>query len=194
MAAFVLGNGVSRRPVDVNLLMKRGSVYGCNALYRTHTVTALIATDKPISEEIQRSGYSKNNKFYTRRPLPGMGAHTVPQKYFGFSSGPIAAGIAAQDGNNPIYLLGFDLGPTLTGTFNNVYADTEFYKQTNALPTFTGNWVRQLATVMRDHPGQMFIRVYGETTAEITEFDALENYQKMDLGDFAARINKPKDL
>ena len=194
MAAFVLGNGVSRRPIDVNLLMKRGAVYGCNALYRTHVVTALIATDKPISEEIQRSGYSKDNKFYTRRPLPGMGGHTVPQKYFGFSSGPIAAGIAAQDGNNPVYLLGFDLGPSLTGTFNNVYADTEFYKQTNALPTFTGNWVRQLATVMRDHPGQMFIRVYGETTAEIPEFDVLENYQKMDLGDFAARINKPKDL
>ena len=194
MAAFVLGNGVSRRPIDVNLLMKRGSVYGCNALYRTHAVTALIATDKPIAEEIQNSGYAKENKFYTRRPLPGMGAHAVPQKYFGFSSGPIAAGVAAQDQHNPIYLLGFDLGPTLLGTFNNVYADTEFYKQTNALPTFTGNWVKQLITVMRDHPGQTFIRVYGETTAEIAEFDSLENFQKMLLGDFAARINKPKDL
>jgi hypothetical protein len=158
MAAFVLGNGVSRRPVDVNLLMKRGAVYGCNALYRTHTVTALIATDKPIAEEIQRSGYADNNRFYTRRPLPGSNALVVPQKYFGYSSGPIAAAVAAQDEQNPIYLLGFDLGPNQVGAFNNIYADTEFYKKTGSIPTNSGNWVRQLCTVMRDHSKRTYVR------------------------------------
>lgn len=194
MTAFVLGNGVSRRPVDVNLLMKCGAVYGCNALYRTHTVTALIATDKPIAEEIQRSGYSNNNVFYTRRPLPGMGAKVVPQKYFGYSSGPIAAAIAAQDEHNPIYLLGFDLGPNQVGAFNNIYADTDFYKKTGSVPTYSGNWIKQLCTVMRDHPRRTFVRVHGETTAEVEEFETIENFQKMALTDFLQRINKPKDL
>lgn len=194
MAAFVLGNGISRRPIDVNLLMKRGAVYGCNALYRTHTVTALIATDKPIAEEIQKSGYADHNRFYTRRPIPGSKAQVVPQKYFGYSSGPIAAAIAAQDEHNPVYLLGFDLGPNHVGAFNNLYADTEFYKKTGSVPTYSGNWIKQLCTVMKDYPRRTFIRVHGETTAEVTDFDTLENFQKMVISDFLALINKPKDL
>ena len=34
MAAYVLGNGVSRRDVSVERLLQLGAVYGCNAIYR----------------------------------------------------------------------------------------------------------------------------------------------------------------
>ena len=95
---------------------------------------------------------------------------------------------------NPVYLLGFDMGPTATGRFNNVYADTEFYKKTEALPTFTGNWVRQILTVVRDHPRQRFIRVHGATTADIAEFDGVANLEKLHFDQFLVRINTPKDL
>ena len=194
MAAFVLGNGRSREPLDVNHLLTVAPVYGCNALYRSHCVTALVATDRPIATQIQESGYPRHNRFYTRRPMPNLGALPVPKKYFGFSSGPIACAIAAEDGMNPVYLLGFDMGPTESGRFNNVYADTEFYKKTEALPTFTGNWVRQLITVMRDHPSQRFIRVHGATTADIEEFAGVNNMEKLGFDQFLARINTPKDL
>jgi len=194
MAAFVLGNGVSRATIDVDRLLNLGAVYGCNALYRTHTVTALVATDRPIATEIQESGYSARNRFYTRRPMPNLGARTVPKPYFGFSSGPIAVAIAAQDHNNPIYLLGFDMGPNTQGQFNNVYADTQHYKKTGSLPTFTGNWTRQLITVMRDFPQTQFIRVMGDTTADVPEFQEHSNFQKLSFQDFVARINTPKDL
>ena len=33
--AFVLGNGLSRKPIDPHLLKQHGRIYGCNALYRT---------------------------------------------------------------------------------------------------------------------------------------------------------------
>jgi hypothetical protein len=194
MAAFVLGNGVSRRSMDVNLLLSIGNVYGCNALYRTHTPTALVATDKPISEQIQNSGYPKTNRFYTRRPMPDTGALSVPQKYFGFSSGPIACSVAALDGCNRIYLLGFDMGPNETGKFNNIYADTEFYKKASAAPTYTGNWVKQLLTVMKDFPNQQFIRVHGETTTDIKELVTAANYKKLDYSDLIFKINNPKEL
>lgn len=194
MAAIVLGNGVSRRPIDVDQLLKIVPVYGCNALYRTHTPTVLVATDRPISQQIQESGYARINRFYTRRPIHDSGARTVPREYFGFSSGPIATALAAQDNHTRIYLLGFDMGPSETGKFNNVYADTEFYKRTDNLPTFTGNWVRQLCTVAKDHPNCEFIRVHGPTTANIPEFDKVHNMQKLQFADFVARINKPKDL
>lgn len=194
MAAIVLGNGRSREPLDVNHLLTVAPVYGCNALYRSHRVTVLVATDRPIATQIQESGYPRHNRFYTRRPMPNLGALPVPKKYFGFSSGPIACAIAAADGMNPIYLVGFDMGPTESGRFNNVYADTEFYKKTEALPTFTGNWVRQLITVMRDHPCQRFVRVHGVTTADIAEFADVNNMEKLGFDQFLARINTPKDL
>ena len=195
MAAFVLGNGVSRRPVDVDILLRLGAVYGCNALYRTHTPTVLVATDLPISETIQRSGYSAINRFYTRKPITNLGALPVPQQYYGFSSGPIAVSIAAADHNSTVYLLGFDLGPDAAGRFNNVYASTEFYKTAGATPTFTGNWVRQLQTVAHDYRKTRFVRVVGDTSAEIPEFDLLPNWQSMPFTDFVNRINTtPKDL
>ena len=195
MAAFVLGNGESRAPIDVDHLMRLGPVYGCNALYRTHVITALVATDRPIADEIQASGYSRNNRFYTRRPQPTTGAQVVPRPYFGYSSGPIALALAAADSPGArIYLLGFDLGPNQQGRFNNVFAGTEHYKKAEAGPTFTGNWIRQLIKVMQDHPDCQFVRVHGGTTALISEFEPVRNLQWIQISEFERRINTPKDL
>ena len=193
MAAFVLGNGVSREAADVNDLLELGAVYGCNAIYRTHQVTVLVATDQPIARAIQDSGYPKNNRFYTRRPIPGLGAIPVPKEYFGYSSGPIATALAAQDRNRRIYLLGFDMGPN-QDRFNNVYAGTEFYKPVGAVPTYTGNWVRQIQRVIKDYPNIEFMRVCGATTARISELENISNLAHLDLATFLERINNRKDL
>jgi hypothetical protein len=191
--AFVLGNGVSRQQVDLNNLRHLGKIYGCNALYRDFVPDVLVSTDKPISTRIQDSGYAQHNRFYTRRPEPGNGAHPVPQKYYGYSSGPIAASIAALDGAVIIYLVGFDMGP-VNNHFNNVYADTEFYKKSSAVPTFTGNWARQLTQIMRDFPNTAFVRVMGATTAPVEDFADVRNFRTMSMEDFQNRINNTKDL
>ena len=194
MTAFVLGNGVSRKHIDVDTLLKLGTVYGCNALYRTHTPHVLVATDKPISTLIQESGYSAKHKFYTRRPIDGLGALSVPKQYFGFSSGPIATGIAAIDGHRNIYMLGFDMGPAGNGRFNNIYASTEFYKDTTATPTFSGNWVKQIITVTKDHPNCQFIRVCGDTTATILELQHIPNMRSITIADFLLKLKDPAVL
>lgn len=193
MTAFVLGNGVSRNSIDVNQLIRLGTVYGCNALYRTHTPQVLVATDLPIATAIQESGYAHNNKFYTRKPQPGSGAHRVPDRYRGSSSGPIALALALLDGHKRVYMLGFDLGP-VNDHFNNVYAGTDFYKKSNATPTYTGNWQRQIAQVSDDFPQAEIIRVVGETTAEIELFNRLANIKSLPICDFVDRINNIKDL
>jgi len=192
--AFVLGNGISRQAISVAEMGHMGMIYGCNALYREHTPDVLVATDRPIAEHIQRSGYSASNRFYTRRPLPGFGAQVVPKAYFGHSSGPIAVSLAALDQHQIIYLVGFDLGPTATKTINNVYAGTEFYKPTTAAPTFTGNWIRQLVRIMHDFRQTQFVRVMGATTAPIAEFEAVNNLSNLDMDTFVDRINNKKDL
>jgi hypothetical protein len=193
-AAFVLGNGVSRLSVDLDKLKPHGRIYGCNALYREFVPDALISTDKAIAHTIQNSGYAEKHLMYTRKPLPGLGARSVPQSYFGFSSGPIAVGIAAVDRHLAVYLIGFDMGPNANNRFNNVYADTEFYRKSSSLPTYTGNWVRQIVTICRDFPKTSFHRVMGETTAAIPEFNNINNLRHMPMTDFLDRINNTKDL
>ena len=193
-AAFVLGNGISRLSVDLSVLQQRGKIYGCNALYREFTPDVLISTDKSIAHAIQHTGYAQEHVMYTRKPLPGLGARSVPQSYFGFSSGPIVVGMSAMDKHLAIYLIGFDMGPTTGNRFNNVYADTEFYKKSSSNPTFTGNWVRQIVTVTRDFPNTSFHRVVGDTTADIAELAGIKNMRHMPMTDFLNRINNIKDL
>ena len=193
-AAFVLGNGLSRLAVDLHKLKTRGKIYGCNALYREFAPDVLVSTDKGIASTIQNSGYAHDHLMYTRRPLPGLGARTVPQSYFGFSSGPIAIGLAALDNHLAIYLIGFDMGPSPTNKFNNVYADTEFYRKSISLPTFTGNWTQQIITITKDFPLTSFHRVMGDTTAAIPEFNSIKNLTNMPMLDFVDRINNTKDL
>jgi hypothetical protein len=86
-------------------------------------------------------------------------------------------------------LLGFDLGADANQQFNNMYADTEFYKKTGDLPTYTGNWCRQIGQITRDFPAVNFVRVCGDTTALVPEFGALPNLTHEDLASFANSIN-----
>ena len=102
-------------------------------------------------------------------------------------------GQAAIDGHDAVYLIGFDMGPTRVGRFNNIYADTEFYKKSSANPTFTGNWVRQLKTITKDYPQVNFFRVTGETTAEIRDLLGIANMTHIPMGQLEYHINTPKD-
>jgi len=181
MTAFVLGNGISRRDIDLTRLRNHGPIYGCNALYREFTPDVLVATDRPIATRIQETGYSAQNRFYTRRPLPNLGAIAVPEKYYGNSSGPIASALAALDGHKKIYLLGFDLGATTEQKFNNMYAGTEFYKAAQSEPTYTGNWIRQLCKLTSDFPDTQFYRVHGAATADIDDFRKISNFSRCNL-------------
>ena len=85
------------------------------------------------------------------------------------------------------------MGPA-NNHFNNVYANTEFYKKSSAVPTFTGNWVTQIKTVMRDHAGILFVRIMGHTTAEVADLTRLSNLQTMTMSEFLNRINNTKEL
>lgn len=192
--AFVLGNGISRKGVLLSHLREYGPIYACNAIYREFTPDVLVATDMPISTVIQESGYSAKHRFHTRKPRPNLGARTVPQKYYGFSSGPIALSLACLDHASLVYMLGFDLGPDHESKFNNVYAGTEFYKPLGANPTYTGNWIRQICTIVKDFPKTSFVRVVGKTSASIQEFDALPSIKCLDINLFADAINNQRTL
>lgn len=191
--AFVLGNGVSRRGIDLAVLQSKGKIYGCNGLYREFTPDVLVAIDRPIATHLQESGYAQSHVFYTRRVLENSGALRVPDPYYGYSSGPIALAIACQDCAEQVYLLGFDMGPDQNQHINNLYAGTEFYKSANSPPTFTGNWLKQMCQIIKHNANTKFVRITGPTTARIPELEGLENLQHEDLIRFQDRINTKTD-
>lgn len=181
--AFVLGNGQSRKTLDLDRLRPHGHVYGCNAIYRDWTPDTLVTVDKNISEQIQHAGYGQRHRLFTRKPLPGLGALRIPEHYWGYSSGPAALALACIDRHAPIYLLGFDMG-SVGDRFNNVYADTEFYKKSSARPTYAGNWVRQVIEVARNFPACQIVRVTGSESAQVQDFDRKSNIDHMDIAHF----------
>ena len=55
--AFVLGNGESRKGIQIEDLKKHGTVFACNGVYRTDTPDFLIAVDPKMMHEIAESDY-----------------------------------------------------------------------------------------------------------------------------------------
>jgi len=187
-AAFILGNGRSRLVLDLDKLMEVGTVFGCNGLYRDFTPHCLVATDRPIAEEIQNSGYAQKHRFHTRKPIEGSGAKFLVKEYKGFSSGPNAAALALVDGHSDIYLIGMDLGTT-NGMFNNIYAGTQFYKKELDPPTFPGNWINQVVTLTKDFESRQFWRVEGPESAFVPQFNKIPNMRILSMDKFLEKVN-----
>lgn len=187
--AFVLGNGISRRSINLNRIYRFGKTYACNQIYREFAPDVLVAVDKPISQEIQRSGYSLNNTLYTRpyNIIPESGALPIP-KNTGYSSGPVAATIAALDNFPYIFLIGMDLKGS-NGYFNNIYADTKFYKSSTDAETYYGNWISQITTIMIEFYNQRFIHVNPLDNYTPAEWLNQRNCSVMNLDEFNTMIN-----
>jgi hypothetical protein len=168
--------------------MEIGTVYGCNGLYRDFTPHCLVATDRPIAEEIQNSGYALKNRFHTRKPILELGGKTLQKEYKGYSSGPNAAGLALVDGHIDIYLIGMDLGTT-NGMFNNIYAGSQFYKKELDPPTFAGNWVRQITELCEKFENRQFYRVEGKESAYIKTFNNIPNMRILAMDKFLEMVN-----
>jgi hypothetical protein len=186
--AFVLGNGRSRLQLDLHKLKPYGKIYGCNAIYRDFTPDVLVATDAPMASEIEKAEYASQYEFWTRNPTPNNYARKIDINY-GFSSGPIAASLAARNEHRPIYLLGFDLIGN-GGKINNVYAGTENYRKEGEKETYWGNWLNQLTTIMKNQfPKSKFIRVIDKGGFSPTEWINLQNYSEQSYEEFLHSIN-----
>jgi len=185
--AFVLGNGQSRLAVDPVELKPKGLVYGCNAIYREFMPHVLVATDRLIANKIQEEGIDKKIKFWTRRPIQGSKALKIERPYYGNSSGPVALSRACIDGATHVFLLGFDFGST-DDKFNNVYADTEFYKKSTDKPTFAGNWIYQINEIAKAFPKVTFFRVKDQSSSDVDFTN--NNIVNIMMDEFKLKINK----
>ena len=61
---FALGNGESRKDLNLNDFYEFGIIYGCNALYRDFRPDALVVVDPAMKEEIWETDYLLENKAF----------------------------------------------------------------------------------------------------------------------------------
>lgn len=149
--AFLIGNGESRSLFDLGMLRGKGIIVGCNALYRNFTPDILVAVDRLMVQEIEKHEdrlikegctiWLNRNKVIENN-LEG----TI--KNDGWTTGPTAMKIACLSFNlKEMYLIGFDLYPTMKGKVNNIYKNTQNYRQQDAKQPGTGRFIKQMHKV-----------------------------------------------
>ena len=169
--AFVLGNGESRKGIDIDDLKERGTVFACNGVYRTHRPHFLVAVDPKMINEIAESDYMIHNKVWSNYNANyGKNQKILDhvnwfKPSLGWSSEPTALRLALEQGFKEIYILGFDYqghaqgGKNQGHRFNNIFKDTRNYKKSNEMATFHGNWLNQTKRCVQDFPDVKFHRV-----------------------------------
>lgn len=163
---FIIGNGESRKELDLNLLMPIGKVFGCNALYRDFTPDLLFGMDEAMIWEIIESGYSAPFIFrdwgVTHDVQGKFILHGYGTEYpdWGYAAGPSATRFMCEHFKeiDKIYLIGFDLYGK-EGKVNNVYKDTPCYASADNEATFYRGWVRKFEEIFELFPSVTFYRV-----------------------------------
>jgi len=190
--AFVIGNGVSRLPIDLEQLKSIGKVYACNAVYRTFQPDYLIAVDVKMVLEINKAGFQHKNQVWTN---PNKSYERIKNLNFfspskGWSSGPTALWLATQHQYKKIYILGFDFRGTKEGRmFNNIYADTANYKKSTDSATFFGNWMRQTTSVIKENTNIEYKRVIAPDNYCPEELNKFNNLETIFIEDFQKMFN-----
>ena len=196
--AFVLGNGESRRGIQIAELKTHGTVYACNGVYRTDTPHYLVAVDPKMLLEIGETDYAINNKVWSNYNSQYAKHKKILDhvQWFkpslGWSSGPTALRMACEHGYKDIYILGFDYQGHSQGSgfkFNNVFKDTRNYKRAKDEATFYGNWMNQTKRCLKDFASIKFHRVIPKDWFTPKDLAWNENLSHLIKEDFVKQFN-----
>lgn len=166
---WVLGNGESRRNVDLSSL---DYTIGCNAIHRDHVCNEIVAVDRRMVREITSNPKYTQTTIYTRPDwvkefsttpnvvvvpkLPYKGCLREDDPWH-WNSGPFAVLVACLKSPSVINLLGFDLYST-DKKLNNIYKDTSNYGKESDHPIDHRYWVHQLYHLFMSFPKIQFVQ------------------------------------
>ena len=183
--AFVLGNGTSRKSINLEQLKTKGTIYGCNALYRDFDPDFLVAVDVKMILEINQAKYQHRHPVWTNpnRAYDKMNGLNFFNPSKGWSSGPTALHLASEHQNNVIYIIGFDY-QGIEDKINNIYASTPNYKKSHERATFYGNCLKQTCITCEKCSEKRYIRVVQEDAFIPKEFEKITNLKHISIEEF----------
>jgi hypothetical protein len=176
--AVVFGNGQGRTTFDPKHIINHKSgllgadtlqTYACNAFYRDYTPDFLVVTDRRIASEIVDKKYTDNNIVYTRVDVTlefPKKFYLIPHDVYA-DAGTTALYLAAFDGHQRIYMLGFD-GQDTSGHNNNIYAGTTGYDPIK-FNVSDAKWINNQLTVFNTYNDVDFVHVSETGRATIPE-------------------------
>lgn len=185
-SAIVLGNGISRKIQDIQLILNTNNrrvaegyktTYACNAAYRDTPADYYIVKDPIFFSEIPLNIYNKifvsNDMWVTYRET-----NLIPHFYY-MDSGSTGAYMAAFDGHKKVFLIGFD------GSDNNhnlnLYANTLGYERNDWTHETHQNY---LFDVCRVYSSTQFIRVRTQHSYNFSDkLNTLPNYKEVNVRD-----------
>jgi hypothetical protein len=175
-AVLVIGNGESRRHIDLKKYINLVTTVGCNALHRDVTVDHLVCCDQRMLREALDNPKSVNSLIYVREewyhtfrklmknknirqlpdiPYAGKSRADLPRNW---GSGTYAHLIAGSLNYQTIYMLGFDLYGIGKNT-NNVYKDSNNYAAKNSQSVDPAYWIYQSGKIFNHFSNKKFIVV-----------------------------------
>lgn len=172
--ALVVGNGESRKEIDINLYRPEHTIIGCNALHRDFIVDHLVCCDRRMAEEAVNNPETSNTLVYVRPswfryyrkikknknirevpiiPYVGESKKDQPDHW---GSGGYAVLLAASLGFKEITLIGFDLYP-VAEKVNNIYKGTLNYSKSDSSAVDPSFWIYQIGSIFRNYPDSHFV-------------------------------------
>jgi len=196
--ALVIGNGESRRSIDLENYRNDYVLVGCNAVHRDLEVDHLICCDKRMAEEAANA--TSTPTIYTRSdwityfkstytnveqlpelPYSGTLKQDLP---INWGSGVYALLLATTLPVSTITVIGFDLYPT-NDTVNNIYKDTVNYAKSSSRPVDYSYWVYQTAKLIELNPNKTFQFVNNEEWSIPSEWKKF-NVQSLTINSFTS--------
>jgi hypothetical protein len=199
--AFVLGNGESRKGIEINDLMEKGTVFACNGVYRTHRPHYLVAVDPKMMQEIAEGDYMLHNKVWSNFNAQYQQNQKIMDhvQWFkpslGWSSGPTALRMACEHKFRDIYILGFDYqghkkdDKGNSFKFNNLFKDTRNYKESKSEATFYGNWMNQTKRCLQDFKDIKFHRVIPQGGYQPKDLNWADNMDHSTTEEFLSKFD-----
>lgn len=171
---LVIGNGESRRHIDLKKYTNLVTTVGCNALHRDVTVDHLVCCDQRMLREALDNPKSVDSQIHVREEwyhtfrklmkhknirqlpdIPFVSAGRVDQSR-NWGSGTYAQLIASCLPCEKIYMLGFDLYGNGNST-NNVYKDSNNYAAKNSQSVDPAYWIYQSGKIFNHYSNKKFI-------------------------------------
>lgn len=170
MRTLVIGNGESRKNLDLFSISQEYTTIGCNALYRDFVPDHLICCDNRMIVEAlnfkvpriyTRERYyrdhrkiAKNKNVFKVPVLPYHGLEKQDQPLH-WGSGPYAVLLAANLEFENIDLIGFDLYG-INGKINNIYKDTNNYNKKDYQSVDYSYWIYQISKIFHCFKNKSF--------------------------------------
>jgi len=186
--AFIIGNGVSRKSIDLNHLVGNGTIVGCNALYRDFSRwDYLVAIDDGMIHEVKHIDPVGDQEVY----VPPMeerfeDAEYSPQRRSN-NAGMVAMKKAIQEGHDILYCLGFDFFLEGSVSVDNLYKDTKNYgPETHAIESDNYYRIKYLEWFLNKYQEVKFVFVIPDG-AKTKPIDA-DNVVGMTLSTFKSKL------